>query len=139
MKVKEMMHKGVQSVSAETPIGTVASKMKQFDIGAVPVERDGELIGMITDRDIAIRCFSNGKDISAMTAGEVMSADPIYCRDNEEVEDAVRLMESKEIRRLPVLDEAQAIVGMVSLGDISQALPRDISGEMAKAVSAHHP
>ena len=64
-----------------------------------------------------------------------MTSGVVYCRDNEDVEDAVRIMEGKQIRRLPVLDEAMQMVGMVSLGDVSHALPRDITGEMAKAVA----
>ena len=68
-----------------------------------------------------------------------MTSGVVYCRDNEDVEDAVRIMEGKQICRLPVLDEAMQMVGMVSLGDISHALPRDITSEVAKPVSAHHP
>jgi CBS domain-containing protein len=67
-----------------------------------------------------------------------MSKNVIHCRDTEEAEDAIRIMEKNQIRRLPVLNEAQKIVGMVSLGDISHALSHDLTGEVTKAVSAHH-
>lgn len=93
---------------------------------------------MITDRDIAIRCVADGKDLSKVTAKEIMSPDVVCCRDTENVKDAIRIMESERIRRLPVLDEAKRMVGMVSLGDISHALSQDITGEVTKAVSAHH-
>jgi CBS domain-containing protein len=122
-----MMHKGVECVSPDTAINAIAKRMRELDVGAIPVSADGKLVGMVTDRDIAIR---NAKDV--MTSGVV------YCRDNEDVEDAVRIMEGKQLRRLPVLNEAMQMVGMVSLGDVSHALPRDITGEVAKAVSAHH-
>jgi CBS domain-containing protein len=138
MKVKDMMHKGLECVSPEAGVSNIAQKMKQFDVGAIPVAKDGELIGMITDRDIVIRCLANGKDSSKLKAKDVMTAGVVYCRDTEEVEDAIRLMENKQIRRLPVLDETKRMVGMISLGDVSHAVPQDLTGEVTKAVSAHH-
>jgi CBS domain-containing protein len=68
----------------------------------------------------------------------VMSKEVVFCRDTESAEDAIRIMESNRIRRLPVLNEAKKLVGMVSLGDISHALSRDLTGEVTRAVSAHH-
>jgi CBS domain-containing protein len=138
MKVKDMMHKGVACLAPDATIKAVAMKMKELDVGAIPIAKNGQLAGMITDRDIAIRCATNGKDLSKVTAGDIMTPGVVYCRDTEEVEDAARLMESKQIRRLPVLDESKRMVGMVSLGDISHALSQDVTGEVTKAVSAHH-
>ena len=138
MKIKDVMHKGLECVSPGVSVSTVAQKMKQFDVGAIPVTDDGELIGMITDRDIVVRCLAEGKDISKLTAKDVMTRGVVYCRDTEEAEDAIRLMEEKQIRRLPVLDEKKQMVGMLSLGDVSHALSQDLAGEVAKAVSAHH-
>ena len=135
MKVRDMMHKGVTCVSPDTAIDAVAKKMRELDVGAIPVAANGNLVGIITDRDITIRCVAGNEAMSKVKAKDVMTSGVVYCRDNEDVEDAVRIMEGKQIRRLPVLDEAMKIVGMVSLGDI----PRDITGEVAKAVSAHHP
>jgi CBS domain-containing protein len=138
MKVKDMMHKGVECVSPDTTVNKVAMKMKELDVGAIPIAKDGKLVGMITDRDITIRCVAGNEDMGKVKAKDVMTQGIVYCRDNEDVEDAVRIMEGKQIRRLPVLDESMKMVGMVSLGDISHALPRDITGEVTKAVSAHH-
>ena len=139
MKVKDMMHKGVECVSPDTAIDAIAKKMRELDVGPIPVVTEGKLVGMITDRDIAIRCVADDETMSKIKAKDVMTSGVVYCRDNEDIEDAVRIMEGKQIRRLPVLDEAMRLVGMVSLGDVSHALPRDITGEVAKAVSAHHP
>lgn len=138
MKVTDVMHKGLECVSLGASVSTVAQKMKQFDVGAIPVTDGGELIGMITDRDIVVRCLANGKNITDLTAKDVMTRGVVYCRDTEEAEDAIRLMEEKQIRRLPVLDEKKRMVGMISLGDVSHALPQDLTGEVTKAVSAHH-
>jgi CBS domain-containing protein len=138
MKVKEMMHTGAEYVAPNAKLQVIAAKMRDHDIGSVPVCDGGKLIGMVTDRDIAIRALANGRDISKLEAKDVMSKDVIFCRDNEQAEDAIRVMEDNRIRRLPVLDEAKKLVGMVSLGDISHALSRNITGEVTKAVTAHH-
>ena len=105
---------------------------------ALFVVEGGKPIGMVTDRDVTIRAIANGNDSAALLAKDVMSKNVVFCRDTEEAEDAIRIMEDNQVRRLPVLDEAQKLVGMVSLGDISHALSRNLAGEVTKAVSAHH-
>ena len=138
MKVKDLMHKGVQWVSPDTPLRMLAQKMLEKDIGAIPVGENDRLIGMVTDRDIAVRAVAEGKDISKLTARDVMSKGIIWCRDNEDVSDAAHTMQSKRVRRLPVIDENKRMVGMLSLGDISQTAPQRVTSEVLKAVSAHH-
>jgi CBS domain-containing protein len=138
MKVKDMMHKGAEFVAPNAKLQAIAKKMRDHDIGAIPVCEDGRPIGMVTDRDIAIRGLADGKDISALEARDVMTRDVIFCRETEDAEDALRIMENNKVRRLPVLDDAEKLVGMVSLGDISHALSRELTGEVTKAVSAHH-
>jgi CBS domain-containing protein len=138
MKVKQIMHKGVQWVSPNTPVTTLAKKMLEQDIGAVPVGENDRLIGLVTDRDITLRALANGKDISKLTAADVMSKGVIWCRDSDDVNQAAQLMESKHVRRLPVIDEKKRMVGMLSLGDISQGASQRITAEVVKAVSAHH-
>src|SRR5450759_1633994 len=101
MKVEKMMHKGVEWVSPNTSISALAKKMQRFDIGAIPVGENDRLIGMVTDRDIVIRGAADGKDPSKLTARDVMTKGVTYGRDNEEVDEAVRIMESKQIRRRP--------------------------------------
>lgn len=138
MRISEAMHAGARWVSPETDLATIARIMKDEDIGAVPVGEDDRVIGMVTDRDIALRAFANGRDPASMTARDVMTRDIVYCRTSETIEHAVHLMEAKQIRRLPVMDEDRRMVGMLSLGDVSHAGSRQLSGELAKAVSAHH-
>ena len=138
MKVKEMMHKGVEWVSPDTPIGAIAKKMRQRDIGAIPVGENDRLVGMVTDRDIAVRGLANGRDVSKLTARDVMTKGVTWCRDSDNAAAAARLMETKHIRRLPVIDEKKRMVGMLSLGDISHAASQRTAAEMLKAVSAHH-
>ena len=132
------MHKGVEWVSPDTSIVALARKMQQFDIGAIPVGENDRLIGMVTDRDIVIRGVADGKDPSKLTARDVMTKGVIYCRDSEDVDEAARIMESKQIRRLPVIDANKRMVGMISLGDVSHAASREVAAEVTRAVSAHH-
>jgi CBS domain-containing protein len=140
MKVKEMMHKGVEWVSPETPVTTLAKKMLNQDIGAIPIGENDRLVGMVTDRDITLRAVAkaDGKDLSKLTARDVMTKGVIWCRDGDNAADAARLMETKNVRRLPVIDEHKRMVGMLSLGDISHAAPQRIAAEVTRAVSAHH-
>ena len=138
MQVKDMMHQGAEYVAPNATLQAIAKKMRDHDVGAIPVCEGGKTIGMVTDRDIAIRALANGKDIAALEAKDVMSKDVVFCRDTANAEDAIRIMEENRIRRLHVLNEAKTLVGMVSLGDISHALSRDRTGEVTRAVSAHH-
>ncbi|MEI3854849.1 MULTISPECIES: CBS domain-containing protein [unclassified Ensifer] len=138
MKISEAMHPGARWISPETDIKTIARIMRDEDIGALPVGENDRLIGMVTDRDIALRAFANGRDPASMTARDLMTRDVVYCRTGETIEHAVHLMEAKQVRRLPVIDEDKRMVGMLSLGDISHASSRQLSGELARAVTAHH-
>ena len=138
MKVEKMMHKGVEWVSPDTSIVALAKKMQQFDIGAIPVGENDRLIGMVTDRDVVIRGVADGKDPSKLTARDVMTKGVIYCRDSEDVDEVARITESKQIRRLPVIDANKRMVGMISLGDVSHAASREVAAEVTRAVSAHH-
>jgi CBS domain-containing protein len=138
MKVKDAMHHGAEWLEASTPLVDIARKMREHDVGAIPIGEKDRLVGMVTDRDIAMRAVADSKDASKLTARDVMSKGIVFCRDTEEVEDAVRIMEQKQIRRLPVLNEKKRLVGMLSLGDIAHKAPRQIAGQTLSAVSAHH-
>lgn len=138
MDVSKAMHGKASWVSADTPVNEVARIMQKDDIGALPVGKEDRLVGMITDRDIATRVVAAGLDPQKTTAEEVMSEGIVFCRTTETVEDAIHLMDQRKIRRLPVLDEKKRLVGMLSLGDISHATGRELSGELLHAVSDHH-
>ena len=138
MKVKEMMHKGVEWVSPDTSITAIAEMMQEGDIGAIPVGENDRLVGMVTDRDLAVRGLVKGTDISKLTAKDVMTKGVTWCRDSDSATEAARLMETKHIRRLPVIDEKKRLVGMLSLGDLSHAASQRTAVEALKSVSAHH-
>lgn len=138
MKVKEAMHKGVEWVPPDTPLTALASMMRQFDIGAIPVGENGRPIGMVTDRDITVRGLREGKDASKLTAGDVMTKGVIWCQEDDNVDEAALTMESGQVRRLPVLSASKRMVGMLTLGDLSHAASLSTAAEVTKAVSAHH-
>lgn len=138
MKVKDIMHKGAQFVDQSTPVKEIAKKMRDFDIGAIPVTAKGHIVGMITDRDLTCRALADGADLSHLTAQDVMTKKPICCAPEDNIDSAVEMMEAKQIRRLAVTDEHHAVLGMLSLGDISTRLSKQASGDVLRAVSAHH-
>jgi CBS domain-containing protein len=139
MKVKEAMQKGVEWLSPDTPVREVARLMRDRDIGAVPIGEDDRLIGMVTDRDIAVKGVADGSDdLGAMTARDVMTAEIHCCSEDDDLATAVRHMEQLQIRRLPVINRSKRMIGMLSLGDISNVAPRDLVLEWAQSLSAQH-
>lgn len=139
MQISKAMHRTADWVSGDTPVSEVARMMEKDDVGAIPIGRDDKLIGMLTDRDIAVRVVGKGVDPAKTPAEEVMTKGIVWCRTTETVEDAIHLMDQKKIRRLPVIDENKRLVGMLSLGDIAHAVSRELSGELLHAVADHHP
>lgn len=138
MKVKDAMHPGVTWVHPDTKLSELARMMRDEDIGAIPIGENDRLVGMVTDRDICCRGLTDGRDVDGLTARDVMSSPIIFCRADEDVDDAARLMENKKVRRLPVINENKRMVGMLALGDIADCAPRDLSAEVMRAVADHH-
>lgn len=138
MDIVKAMHAKADWVSADTPVAEIAKIMQKDDIGAVPVGKDDKLIGMVTDRDIALRVVAKGRNTQKTKAEDIMTKGIVYCRTTESIEDAIHLMDQKKIRRLPVIDDNKRLVGMLSLGDVAHAVSRDLSGELLHAVADHH-
>src|SRR5262244_3467904 len=114
MKVKNSMHMGAHWVSPDTPVTKLAQMMREQDIGAIPIGENDRLIGMVTDRDIALRAVANGKDVSSLTARDVMTEGIVWCRDIDEVNKEADVMQTKQVRRLPVIDQNKRMVGILS-------------------------
>jgi CBS domain-containing protein len=138
MKVRDAMHKGATWVEPTTPLRDIARLMRESDVGAIPVKADSHLVGIITDRDITCRAVANSGDIDKITAQDVMTKDVVCCSPDDDIGIAINVMEEKQVRRLPVTDSHKAIIGILSLGDISHRVGRDKSGEVLRAVSEHH-
>jgi len=124
MKVHEAMSRQVRTVSPEATIREAARVMGDSDVGALPVASNDRLTGMITDRDIAIRAVAIGKGPD-VTVGEVMSAEVLYCHEDEDVEDVCSNMADIQVRRLPVVDADKRLVGILSLADIAHKQAED--------------
>ena len=119
MQIREIMTREVDVIRPDASVRDAALKMKELDVGAIPVCDGQKLQGLVTDRDITVRAVAEGRNPSEVQVAEVMSGDIAYCFEDETVEQAANLMESKQIRRLPVLDRNKRLAGIISLGDIS--------------------
>jgi CBS domain-containing protein len=118
MKVVDVMTREVCLADPDQPIEEVARVMSERDIGALPVGKDDRLVGMITDRDIAIRAVAEGKG-PEVKVREVMSERVKYCFEDDDLDDLCANMADIQMRRLPVLNHDKRLVGIVSLGDLA--------------------
>jgi len=136
MQLKDVMTRDVEVVHPNATLEEAAAKMDSLDIGPLPVCDGNRLVGMVTDRDITVRATAAGKDPRTTQVREVMTDDVVYCFDDDDTNEAARLMEEQQIRRLVVLDRDKRLVGIVSLGDLAVATQDDqLSGEVLARVS----
>ena len=136
MELREIMTRNPEVISGDASLKEAATKMKNLDVGLIPVCDGDRLQGMLTDRDITIRATADGRDPSRTKVTEVMSTDVAYCLEDQEVAEAVSLMEARQIRRLPILSQDKSLVGSVSLGDTAvHAGDRDLAGETLQEIS----
>ena len=139
MRVKEVMHKGVEWVGPDTPVIELAKLMRRHDIGAIPIGENDRLIGMVTDRDIVCKGLADDSfDARRVTARDVMTPGIHCCREEDDLAKAVEHMEALKVRRLPVINKSKRMVGILSLGDISHSSSPALLSEWVKSVSAHH-
>lgn len=137
MELREIMTRDVEVVSGRASVKDAAVKMKDLDVGLIPVCEGDQLRGMLSDRDITVRATAAGRDPEETRVEEIMSTDIAYCLEDQEVEEAVSLMEARQIRRLPILNQDKRLVGIVSLGDIAvHAGDADLAGETLQEISA---
>lgn len=118
MKVREIMTEDVASASLETTLEAIATMMRDADTGAIPIVDDEALVGIVTDRDIVLRCVAEGKDATEMTAEDVITENLVTVEPETDLEEAAEMMAEHKIRRLPVCEDGR-LLGMLSLGDIA--------------------
>ena len=104
--------------------------LRDDDVGAIPVKADGRLVGIVTDCDITCRALADGGNPAKMTAKDVITKDVVCCSPDDDVQVAIEAMEAKRIRRLPVTDSHETMIGKLSLGDISHNVSKELSGEV---------
>lgn len=129
--VNDIMTKNVIALLPSDTIEEAAKLMSENDIGSLPIVSGGELKGMITDRDIVLRCVAKGKTASEVRVSDLMSTDIAFVTPNQTVHDAVNLMSSEQVRRLPVINNGY-VDGMISLADIARL---HAGPEIASAIS----
>ncbi|MES0097399.1 CBS domain-containing protein [Mesorhizobium sp. M0019] len=134
MKVSNCMTKDVEIASPQQTLRDAAEMMGRLDAGAMPVGENDRLVGMVTDRDIAIRGVAQGKTPDAKVR-EVMSTEVRYCFEDEDAEDVLRNMADLKVRRLPVLNRDKRLVGIVSLGDLATNSETATAGEALSGFS----
>ncbi len=124
MKIKDIALKEVKCASPDNSMQEIASMMRDYGVGAIPICEGDKLVGMITDRDIVITCLATGNDVKACKASDFMTKSPRSVSPDQDVADAADIMAEEQVRRLPVV-KGDKLVGIISLGDISRSAGGD--------------
>ncbi|MCI0745908.1 MAG: CBS domain-containing protein [Verrucomicrobia subdivision 3 bacterium] len=136
MKVRDISTKDPRVINPDATICEAARIMKQCDIGMLPVCDRQRLVGSITDRDLAIRAIAEGCDPLATKVKDIMTPSVFWCFDDQDIEEAAKLMEEKQVRRLPIVNRQKRLVGIVSLGDMALRSQNDeLTEEVLECVS----
>jgi len=134
MKVSEVMTRDVQTIQPDQPVQQAASFMLSTDAGSIPVTEGDRLIGMITDRDIAVRGVAQGHGPDTPVR-ELMSNDIICARIDDDCDEVANKMSEAQVRRLPVVDEQERLCGIVSLGDLAREGASDTAEQALEGVA----
>lgn len=132
MQIKEIMSRSVETVSPDATIADAAETMRSLDIGALPVCDGDRLVGMLTDRDIAIRAVADGCKPEETRVSSCMTPEILYCFEDQDTSEAERVMQQWQIRRLPILNRDKQLTGIVALADIATKV--DNESETARTV-----
>ena len=136
MKLREIMTREVEIIHPNDSLQSAAQKMRDRDIGFLLVYEGDELIGVLTDRDMAVRAIADGLNSKGIVGRDILTSPVIYCYDDQSATEAAELMHQNKIRRVVVLDRgSDQVVGIVSLGDLSGIVDDKISGKVLQSVS----
>lgn len=136
MLIKDVMTRGTESVGPETTICEAAQKMASLDVGAIPIVRGDQPIGIVTDRDMCIRAVADGRDPNATSVSDVMTEEAVCLQEDQDAEEAGRIMKDKKIRRVLVTDAGGKLCGIVSVGDlVTEEAVRDVGDRVVETVS----
>lgn len=136
---KDIMHEGVQCIETNTNLVTAARMMRDLGIGALPIcGEDNRLKGIITDRDIVVKCLAEGKDPNTCSAIELAEGTPFYVDASDDIETLLQEMTQHKVKRMPVIENKQ-LVGIVSEADLAQHLPEEELGRFVEAIKSGPP
>lgn len=132
---REIMTPGAECIGENDTLETAARRMRDLDVGALPIcGEDNRLKGVLTDRDIVVRCLAEGNDPKTATAGSLAEGKPVTIGADDTVDEALRTMKEHKVRRLPVID-GHDLVGMLAQADVARSLPEDRVGELLEILS----
>ena len=135
MKLREIMTSNVEVIHPEDTLQTAAEKMRNRDIGFLPVCDGDRLIGVLSDRDLIIRALAEGLDSKTIIGRDLVTSPAIYCFDDQSVDEAARIMHDNQIRRLVILSHDKRMVGVISLGDLAMSADDKLTGDVLQSVS----
>jgi CBS domain-containing protein len=134
-KVRDVMSTRPRAVTSDTPVTQVAELMEAEDVGSIPVLEGEQLTAIVTDRDIVVRAVAKGKDPRGMPVREVFTTEIVTIGPDQDLSDALQLMAANQVRRLPVVDEENRLVGVVSQADVALEAKEKSVGEMVEEIS----
>lgn len=140
MKVRDVMTRQIETVAPSSSVEEIARLMKRNDVGSIPVCEGQKVLGIITDRDIVVKVIADGKNVSSVSAKDIMTSQVITVTSDQDVHEAARIMADNQIRRLPVLEQGR-IAGIVALGDLAvEKIHINEAGDALSDISrgAHH-
>ena len=135
-KIAEVMSNRPRAVTPQTSVREAAQLMEQEDVGSLPVVEEGSrLVGIVTDRDLAVRVLAQGSDPEQTQVGQVASTDVVALTPEHDLDDALKLMAREQVRRLPIVADENRLVGMVAQADVARATKEKSAGEVIEAIS----
>jgi len=136
-KCREVMTRNPASCSATDTVTKVASLMKEHDVGSVPVvESDKRLVGIVTDRDIVVKVVAAGRDPGQAAVKEAMTPNPASCKEDDDLDYALKLMKERQVRRMPIVDGSGRLAGIIAQADVATRVHKDAkTGELVEAIS----
>ncbi len=137
MQVRDVMTKDVQVIHAATSVRDAARKMKELNVGILPVAEKQKIVGVLTDRDIVVRSTAEGLNPEKEMIGSLMSGNVIWCFEDEDIDSAIDKMKKAKIRRIPVVSRENELVGIISIGDVAIEGDERRAGETLEQIS--HP
>jgi CBS domain-containing protein len=133
--ISELMTRNPRTIERSTSLTEAARLMKSEDTGVLPIAEGDRLVGVLTDRDIAVRAVAEGRDANSTTAGDIASTTLVTIDPQQSIDEAMRLMSEHQVRRLPVCEEDGRLVGMISQADIARAASDERVGETVSNIS----
>jgi CBS domain-containing protein len=135
-KCREVMTRDPASCSASETVTKVARLMKQHDVGSVPVVESDRLVGIVTDRDIVLKVVAGGRNPEEAAVKDAMTPNPVSCKEDDDLDYALRLMKERQVRRMPIVDGGGRLTGIIAQADVATRVNKDAkTGELVEAIS----